>query len=165
MPLDVYYLNENGEYVLATTDPDGNAASGDDYVLRTEEFIGREIGSIRELELNSSFRENVDRNTQKWSARYGLPGTAVFVAKGEPLTETSLYLGDVLINFDIEAMKHGSPKYNYVGKGQWTLERTNGGTLLNPQKAIYSDGDVIVLDGTNDATLDYESRPVWTKLR
>ena len=165
MPLDVYYLNENGEYVLATTDPDGNAASGDDYVLRTEEFIGREIGSIRELELNSSFRENVDRNTQKWSARYGLPGTAVFVAKGEPLTETSLYLGDVLINFDIEAMKHGSPKYNYVGKGQWTLERTNGGTLLNPQKAIYNDGDVIVLDGANDATLDYESRPVWTKLK
>lgn len=164
--LDVYYLNENGEYVLATTDPDSSPASGDDYVLRTQEFIGKEIGTIRELTLDSDFRTEEDRNTQKWTARYGLPGTAVFVEKGSALTETSLYLGDVLINFDIEAMKHGSPKYNYVGKGQWMLERTgNTGALLNPDKSKYSDGDVIVLDGTNNASLDYESRPVWSKLQ
>lgn len=166
LALDVYYLNENGEYVLATTDPDSSPASGDDYVLRTQEFIGKEIGTIRELTLDSDFRAEEDRNTQKWTARYGLPGTAVFVEKGSALTETSLYLGDVLINFDIEAMKHGTPKYNYVGKGQWMLERTgNTGSLLNPDKSKYSDGDVIVLDGTNNASLDYESRPVWSKLQ
>lgn len=166
MPLDVYYLNDNNEYVLATTNPDGNAASGDDYVIKTREFFGQTIGSIRELKLTPEFRDEADRNTQVWSARYGLPGTAVFVGKGGALTETNMYLGDVLINFDIEAMKHGSAKYNYIGKGQWYLERTDdNGNLLNPDKSKYEDGDVILMDGMNNAALDFESRPVWTKLQ
>lgn len=166
MPLDVYYLNDNNEYVLATTNPDGNAASGDDYVIKTREFFGQTIGSIRELKLTPEFRDEADRNTQVWSARYGLPGTAVFVGKDGALTETNMYLGDVLINFDVEAMKHGSAKYNYIGKGQWYLERTDdNGNLLNPDKSKYEDGDVILMDGMNNAALDFESRPVWTKLQ
>lgn len=166
MPLDVYYLNDNDEYVLATTNPDNSAASGDDFTIKTQEFFGKTIGSIRELKLTSNFRDAADRNTQVWSARYGLPGTAVFVGKGGSLTETNMYLGDVLINFDIEAMKHGSAKYNYIGKGQWRIERTDGnGNFLNPDKTKYEDGDIILLDGMNNAALDFESRPVWTKLQ
>lgn len=166
LQLDMYYLNEAGEYVLATTDPNGAAASGDDYVLKTREFLGKSIGSLRELELTSGFRTKVDRNTQKWTARYGVPGTAVFVTKGSALTENSMYLGDVVIRFDIEAMKHGIAKYNYIGKGQWRLERTGGsGTILNTNKVKYADGDVLVMDGVNNATKDFETRPVWTKLR
>ena len=166
MQLDMYYLNEVGEYVLATTSPDASAASGDDYVLKTREFFGRDIGSLRELKLSSGFCTKVDRNTQKWSARYGVPGTAVFVTKGRALTENSMYLGDVVIRFDIEAMKHGVAKYNYISKGQWRIERTGGsGTILNAFKTKYSDGDVIVIDGVNNAEKDFETRPVWTKLR
>lgn len=166
MQLDMYYLNEVGEYVLATTSPDAAAASGDDYVLKTREFFGRDIGSLRELKLSSGFCTKVDRNTQKWSARYGVPGTAVFVTKGRALTENSMYLGDVVIRFDIEAMKHGVAKYNYISKGQWRIERTGGsGTILNAFKTKYSDGDVIVIDGVNNAEKDFETRPVWTKLR
>ena len=166
LQLDMYYLNEAGEYVLATTDPNGAAASGDDYVLKTREFLGKEIGTLRELKLTSGFRTKVDRNTQKWTARYGVPGTAVFVTKGSALTENSMYLGDVMIRFDIEAMKHGIAKYNYIGKGQWRLERTGGsGTILNANKVKYADGDVLVMDGVNNATKDFETRPVWTKLR
>lgn len=166
MPLDVYYLNDNDEYVLATTNPDNSAASGDDFTIKTQEFFGKTIGSIRELKLTSNFRDAADRNTQVWSARYGLPGTAVFVGKGGSLTETNMYLGDVLINFDIEAMKHGSAKYNYIGKGQWRIERTDGNeNFLNPDKTKYEDGDIILLDGMNNAALDFESRPVWTKLQ
>ena len=164
MQLDMYYLNEAGEYVLATTSPDSAAASGDDYVLKTREFLGKDIGSLRELKLTTSFRTKVDRNTQKWTARYGVPGTAVFVTKGSALAENSLYLGDVMIRFDIEAMKHGVAKYNYIGKGQWRLERTGGsGTILNTDKAKYVDGDVLVMDGQNNAVKDFETRPVWTK--
>ena len=164
MQLDMYYLNEAGEYVLATTSPDSAAASGDDYVLKTREFLGKDIGSLRELKLTTGFRTKVDRNTQKWTARYGVPGTAVFVTKGSALAENSLYLGDVMIRFDIEAMKHGVAKYNYIGKGQWRLERTGGsGTLLNTGKAKYADGDVLVMDGQNSAVKDFETRPVWTK--
>ena len=166
MQLDMYYLNEVGEYVLATTSPDAAAASGDDYVLKTREFFGRDIGSLRELKLSSGFCTKIDRNTQKWSARYGVPGTAVFVTKGRALTENSMYLGDVVIRFDIEAMKHGVAKYNYISKGQWRIERTGGsGTILNAFKTKYSDGDVIVIDGVNNAEKDFETRPVWTKLR
>lgn len=166
MQLDMYYLNEVGEYVLATTSPDAAAASGDEYVLKTREFFGRDIGSLRELKLSSGFCTKVDRNTQKWSARYGVPGTAVFVTKGRALTENSMYLGDVVIRFDIEAMKHGVAKYNYISKGQWRIERTGGsGTILNAFKTKYSDGDVIVIDGVNNAEKDFETRPVWTKLR
>lgn len=166
LQLDMYYLNEASEYVLATTDPNGAAASGDDYVLKTREFLGKNIGSLRELKLTSGFRTKVDRNTQKWTARYGVPGTAVFVTKGSALTENSMYLGDVMIRFDIEAMKHGIAKYNYIGKGQWRLERTGGsGTILNTNKVKYADGDVLVMDGVNNATKDFETRPVWTKLR
>ena len=164
MQLDMYYLNGAGEYVLATTSPDSAAASGDDYVLKTREFLGKDIGSLRELKLTTSFRTKVDRNTQKWTARYGVPGTAVFVTKGSALAENSLYLGDVMIRFDIEAMKHGVAKYNYIGKGQWRLERTGGsGTILNTGKAKYVDGDVLVMDGQNSAVKDFETRPVWTK--
>lgn len=164
MQLDMYYLNGAGEYVLATTSPDSAAASGDDYVLKTREFLGKDIGSLRELKLTTGFRTKVDRNTQKWTARYGVPGTAVFVTKGSALAENSLYLGDVMIRFDIEAMKHGVAKYNYISKGQWRLERTGGsGTILNTSKAKYTDGDVLVMDGQNSAVKDFETRPVWTK--
>lgn len=166
LPLDMYYRNEDDQYVLATTNPDAAAASGDDFIIRTREFIGKEIGSVRQLNLTAAFRTELDRSTQKWTARYGVPGTAVFVRKGSPLTENSMYLGDVLIRFDIEAMKHGSAKYNYVGKGQWHLERTDiYGNLIRADKAKYADGDVLVMDGMNNAALDFESRPVWTKLR
>ena len=135
-------------------------------MLKTREFFGRDIGSLRELKLSSGFCTKIDRNTQKWSARYGVPGTAVFVTKGRALTENSMYLGDVVIRFDIEAMKHGVAKYNYISKGQWRIERTGGsGTILNAFKTKYSDGDVIVIDGVNNAEKDFETRPVWTKLR
>ena len=88
----------------------------------------------------------------------------MFVTKGSALAENSLYLGDVMIRFDIEAMKHGVAKYNYIGKGQWRLERTGGsGTILNTGKAKYVDGDVLVMDGQNNAVKDFETRPVWTK--
>ena len=105
---------------------------------------------------------------QKWSARYGIPGSAVFVRKGQALTEDNLIADEahgILIMFDLEAMKGGVGKYNYVGKGQWANERLNEstGTIANPSKSIYADGSVIVMDPTSNSLDNYESRPVWTK--
>ena len=93
-----------------------------------------------------------------------MPNTAVFVAKNASLTENNLYKGHVLISFQIEALKNGTPKYDYTGRGQWAAERLNAsGMLANPAKAIYNDGSIIVIDGNKNALDNYTPLPVWRK--
>lgn len=169
LPLDMYYRNDNREYVLATGNPDTPAESGDTFQIYLKGESGTLLGSLRELILPKDVR-TIEGGTQKWSARYGVPGSAVFVTKGQPLAEQNIErdVGNhgVLIKFDIEAMKGGSPKYNYVGKGQWHLERVNPatGAFINPTKAgKYADGSIIVIDPKHNSRDNYESRPVWTK--
>lgn len=168
LELDMYYRNDNGEYVLATTNPDQPAADGDIYQLYLKGNSGTLLGSLREIVLTKDVR-TTEAGAQKWSARYGIPGSAVFVAKGQPLTEENIerdeYGHGVLVMFDIEALKNGSPKYNYIDKGQWHEERLdeNTGAYLNPNKAWYEDGSVIVIDPNHNSLDNYESRPVWTK--
>lgn len=169
LELDMYYRNDNGEYVLATTDPDQPAEDGDLFEIYLKGESGIKLGSLRELTLTKDVRTE-EGGSQKWTARYGVPGSAVFVAKGQPLTEENIERDvddhGVLIMFDIEALKNGSPKYNYVDKGQWHKERIDEetGEFLNPTKAgKYQDGSVIVLDSKHNSLDNYESRPVWTK--
>lgn len=169
LELDMYYRNDDGEYVLATSNPDAPAEEGDNFQIYLKGESGTLLGSLRELTLTKDVR-TTEAGAQKWSARYGVPGSAVFVTKGQPLTEENIERDEgehgVLIMFDIEAMKGGSPKYNYVGKGQWHIERIDEatGAYLNPTKAgKYEDGSVIVIDPNHNSLDNYESRPVWTK--
>lgn len=162
IPLDVYYQNDDGEYVLGTY-ASSTTAANDTFRMYAKGQGGSQLGTMRELNLDDDDR-TLDGKSQKWSGRYGLPNTAVFVKKDAALTDNQLYIGDVLIQFSIEAMKNGASKYNYVSRGQWASERLNDfGMIANAQKSLYADGSVIVIDGTKNAFDNYESLPVWRK--
>lgn len=163
MALDVYYENANGEYVLGTYDPTETTRSEDTFVVYAEGQSGSALGTMRQLNLDADDRQTTGKE-QVWNGRYGLPSTAVFVPKGMPLSSSNLYQGDVLIQFQIDAMKGGTTKYSYLGRGQWAAERrTASGALANPRKAIYDDGAVILIDGTQSAIDNYSALPVWRK--
>lgn len=170
--LDMYYIS-NDKYVKLgdTNDTYGIYTSAEDDSIY--------LGSLSQLTLPIECRTFVDRATQKWTGRYGLPGSAVFVKKGVPLSEEDLYHTDeqghgVLIAFNIYATKEGVSKYNYVAKGQWTKEffqNEGTGAIINLQKQIYNQPWVtatyhiptIVVNGDANALSNYETRPVWTK--
>lgn len=170
--LDMYYIS-NDKYVKLgdTNDTYGIYTSAEDDSIY--------LGSLSQLTLPIECRTFVDRATQKWTGRYGLPGSAVFVKKGVPLSEEALYHTDeqghgVLIAFNIYATKEGVSKYNYVAKGQWTKEffqNEGTGAIINLQKQIYNQPWVtatyhiptIVVNGDANALSNYETRPVWTK--
>lgn len=170
--LDMYYIS-NDKYVKLgdTSDTYGIYTSAEDDSIY--------LGFLSQLTLPIECRTFVDRATQKWTGRYGLPGSAVFVKKGVPLSEEALYHTDeqghgVLIAFNIYATKEGVSKYNYVAKGQWTKEffqNEGTGAIINLQKQIYNQPWVtatyhiptIVVNGDANALSNYETRPVWTK--
>lgn len=161
IPLDVYYKNANNAYTLATYDYTTPTTAEDTLVLYAKGHSGSELGTIRELMLDKDDKTLAGAE-QHWSGRYGLPSSTMFVKKGVTLTEENAYKGDVLISFDIEAIKNGVPKYNYIGRGTWFQERTtDGSTLANPGKAIYENGSVIVMDGIHSAIDNYRALPVW----
>lgn len=162
IPLDVYYQNDDGEYVLGTY-ASSTTSADDTFRMYAKGQGGSQLGTMRELNLDDDDRV-LDGKSQKWSGRYGLPNTAVFVKKGAALTDNQLYIGDVLISFSLEAMKNGASKYDYISRGQWASERlTDSGTIANAQKSLYADGSVIVIDGTKNAFDNYEALPVWRK--
>ena len=149
--LDVYYKNDSKEYTLGTYNADNATAADDTFRLYSDSTNTSLLGTLREIRLNDDDRE-ISGKEQTWSGRYGVPSTALFVKKGQPLTETNLYKGDVLIRFDIDAMKNNASKYNYLVRGQWAAERVNdAGSLIDSTKGIYEDGSVIVIDGTKNA--------------
>lgn len=161
--LDVYYKNKSGDYVLGTYDPDSATRADDTFVMYASGQSGSELGTMRALTLDGDDRTEAGKE-QLWKGRYGLPSSALFVKKGQELTTNNLVTGDILIVFDIEAMKNGDSKYDYVGRGQWAAERHNdAGALINGAKSFYQDGAVIVLDGGHDAMDNYDSLPVWRK--
>lgn len=162
IPLDVYYQNDNGEYVLGTYDS-ATTTADDTFRMYAKGQGGSQLGTMRELKLDDDDR-TLDGKSQSWTGRYGVPNTAVFVKKGAALTDNQLYIGDVLITFSLEAMKNGVSKYNYISRGQWASERlTDSGAIANARKSLYADGSVIVIDGTKNAFDNYESLPVWRK--
>jgi len=161
--LDVYYKNDSKEYTLGTYNADNATAADDTFRLYSDSTNTSLLGTLREIRLNDDDRE-ISGKEQTWSGRYGVPSTALFVKKGQPLTETNLYKGDVLIRFDIDAMKNNASKYNYLVRGQWAAERVNdAGSLIDSTKGIYEDGSVIVIDGTKNALDNYIALPVWRK--
>lgn len=163
IPLDVYYKNKNDRYVLGTYDAGTATIADDTFRMYKNGQTGSELGTMRELILDDNDR-TLNGKEQIWTGRYGLPNTAVFVAKNASLTENNLYKGHVLISFQIEALKNGTPKYDYTGRGQWAAERLNAsGMLANPAKAIYNDGSIIVIDGNKNALDNYTPLPVWRK--
>lgn len=170
--LDMYYLN-NDQYVKL-------GDSNDNFGIYTSaEDDSLYLGSLSQLTLPIECRTFIDRSTQKWTGRYGLPGSAVFVKKGTTLNEDNLYHTDefghgVLIAFNIYATKDGTPKYNYVAKNQWAKEffqNEGTGAIINPQKQLYNQPWVvdtchiptIVVNSDANALSNYETRPVWTK--
>lgn len=167
--LDVYYKNDDGEYVLATTDPAGSRADGDTLVITSSGTNGHDLGYINQIILGKEDK-TLSGSTQYWSGRYGLPSSAVFVKDGAALRESNLYEGQVLVMFEIVALKGGTPKYDYVARGQWADER-QAQIDLNNQTAIQKEalygryesdyGSVIILDGTSSAIDNYNARPVW----
>lgn len=163
IPLDVYYQNDDKTYTLGTYSPTASAAVDDTFRMYADSSNQSVLGTMRELRLDSDDRETTGKE-QIWSGRYGLPNSAFFVKKGQPLTEANLYKGDVLIHFDIDAMKGDSSKYNYLVRGQWSAERQNAsGALIDPTKGIYEDGSVLVMDGAKNALDNYIALPVWRK--
>ena len=167
--LDVYYKNDDGEYVLATTDPAGARADGDTLVITSSNTNGHDLGYINQIVLGKEDK-TLSGSTQYWTGRYGLPSSAVFVKDGAALRESNLYKGQVLVMFEIVALKGGAPKYDYVARGQWADER-QAQIDLNNQAAIQKEalygryesdyGSVIILDGTSSAIDNYNARPVW----
>ena len=170
--LDMYYIN-NDQYVKL-------GDSNDNFGIYTSaEDDSLYLGSLSQLTLPIECRTFIDRSTQKWTGRYGLPGSAVFVKKGTTLNEDNLYHTDefghgVLIAFNIYATKDGTPKYNYVAKNQWAKEffqNEGTGAIINPQKQLYNQPWVvdtchiptIVVNSDANALSNYETRPVWTK--
>lgn len=163
IPVDVYYKNSDGEYVLGTYDPNAPTAAEDTFRMYANGQGGSVLGTMRKLILDSDDRK-IDGKEQTWSGRFGLPSTAVFVKKGMPLSSNNLVTGQILITFDIEALKDGVTKYDYIDRGQWHAERLNSsGQYINATKAPYMDGSVIVIDGNKTALDNYESLPVWRK--
>lgn len=167
--LDVYYKNDAGDYVLATTDPNGTRDAGDTMLITSSNTNGHTLGYINELMLGKADKE-LQGTSQYWTGRYGLPSSAVFVNKGATLAETSLYKGKVLVMFEFVALKNGVPKYNYVTRGQWAAERQEmidlGNTTAIDKKNTYSRyesqyGSIIILDGSKSAIDNYDARPVW----
>lgn len=167
--LDVYYKNDAGDYVLATTNPDGTRDAGDTMLITSSNTNGHTLGYINELMLGKADKE-LQGTSQYWTGRYGLPSSAVFVNKGATLAETSLYKGKVLVMFEFVALKNGVPKYNYVTRGQWAAERQEmidlGNTTAIDKKNTYSRyesqyGSIIILDGSKSAIDNYDARPVW----
>ena len=167
--LDVYYKNDAGDYVLATTNPDGTRDAGDTMLITSSNTNGHTLGYINELMLGKADKE-LQGTSQYWTGRYGLPSSAVFVDKGATLAETSLYKGKVLVMFEFVALKNGVPKYNYVTRGQWAAERQEmidlGNTTAIDKKNTYSRyesqyGSIIILDGSKSAIDNYDARPVW----
>lgn len=163
IPVDVYYKNSDGEYVLGTYDPNAPTAAEDTFRMYANGQGGSVLGTMRKLILDNDDRK-IDGKEQTWSGRFGLPSTAVFVKKGMPLSSNNLVTGQILITFDIEALKDGVTKYDYIDRGQWHAERLNSsGQYINATKAPYMDGSVIVIDGNKTALDNYESLPVWRK--
>lgn len=161
--VDVWYRNSDGEYVLGTYSADSSTTAKDTFRMYAKGQSGSLLGTMRELILDGDDR-TMNGKEQIWTGRYGLPSTAVFVKKGAELSKENLVSGEILITFNLEAMKNGVSKYDYIGRGQWHLERVNdNGTYINAAKAHYMDGSVIVIDGDNDATSNYDSLPVWRK--
>ena len=161
--VDVWYRNSDGEYVLGTYSADSATTVKDTFCLYAKGQNGSLLGTMRELILDDDDRV-MNGKEQIWTGRYGLPNTAVFVKKGAALSKENLVSGEILITFNLEAMKNGVSKYDYIGRGQWHLERVNdNGTYINAAKAHYMDGSIIVIDGDNDATSNYDSLPVWRK--
>lgn len=166
IPLDLYYRTGSG-YVLATYT--GSATTDDTFTIYAED--GKDVlGSIHEIELDANNR-HTNSATQTWTGLYGIPSTSVFTEKGHSPTASSDLWKDrlnkgILVTFDIDAMKNGESKYNYVTRGQWHSERVNtSGTYISPAKVLYQDGAVIVMNGKDGAASDYEARPVWRKSR
>lgn len=161
--LDVYYKNDNGDYVLGTYDPDDPTAADDTFIMYASGQNGSELGTMRELMLDDDDRTiEGTGSTQTWYGRYGLPSTAVFVKKDQSLSSRNLVEGPVLVTFEMEAMKNGTSKYQYIGRGQWNLERRDeNGNYIDVSKAYYMDGSIIVIDGDRNAMDNYNSLPVW----
>lgn len=161
--LDVYYKNDNGDYVLGTYDPDEPTAADDTFIMYASGQNGSELGTMRELMLDDDDRTiEGTGSTQTWYGRYGLPSTAVFVKKDQSLSSRNLVEGPVLVTFEMEAMKNGTSKYQYIGRGQWNLERRDeNGNYIDVSKAYYMDGSIIVIDGDRNAMDNYNSLPVW----
>lgn len=160
IPLDMYYV-VNDQYVKL-------GDSNDTYKLYTSsEDDSVYLGTLSQIELPTSLR-TMEGNTQYWTGRYGIPGSAVFVPSGTDLAEGNLHTDAVLVMFSIDAMKNGVAKYNYVDKKQWMKEFYSAegtGPIINPQKAIYdvvgSYMPVLVFNSNENALSNFETRPVW----
>ena len=161
--LEMYYI-VNDTYVKL-------GDSNDTYKLYTSsEDDSIYLGTLGQIELPTELR-TMDGNTQHWTGRYGIPGSAVFVKAGEELTEDSIYQGPVLIGFSMDAMKNGVAKYNYAAKGQWRKEffaNEGTGNIINIQKQVYDEEGlwgtyipVFVFDNDDNALSNFETRPVW----
>lgn len=155
--LDMYYSDKGTPYILATTPP-SNRDSNDTFKIYFEQSKKNLLGYHNELHLPTSLRTIVG-STQIWKGRYGVPATAIFVRKGEdPSIIANRIKGPVIINFDIEGLQNGIPKYNYISKGQWDKERKDAaGNPRNLYKFnLYNEGDVILIDASKDVRDDYD---------
>lgn len=159
--LNMYYKDKDENFVQATTDPDSSRDPNDVLKIYFEREEENYLGYHREINLPTSLRTKLSSTEQQWVGRYGVPADSFFFKKGDAVSRENLYEGKVLIMFDIEAMKNGQAKYNYIGKGQWNDERRAAGGSIKSEKRIYQDGSVIVIDSEHDITDDFESRPVW----
>ena len=144
----------------------GKAGTMDEYYNGGSNYV--KIGSLGKLDnlVKTSYSSE-----QKWEGRYGLPASTKFtLATDTELNASTMKSPDVLITFDIRAIKNNKEKYNYIGKGQWLKERT--GYPSNKQTYVDLEatwkaagktmGSVIVYSSNKNALEeDYSANPVW----
>lgn len=166
IPLSVWY-KVNGKYVEGSYS--GSKSAEDTFVIRPDGGVNSPLWRIGSITLGVNDRTTVSPTQQTWSGFYGLPGTAIFV-KSDGTVYTNEQKG-VLVAFEIGATKDGAVKYDYIGSDQWNDERVYLNPLTgvieyrNPNKWLYQDGSVIVMDTGGSAANDFKALPVWRQTR
>ena len=150
-------MNENNIYAKATT-PFGQHDPNDIVRVFYEKEMTNLLGYHNQIFLPTSLR-TITGSIQLWKGRYGIPMTSIFVLKGkDPYVDINKILTPVIINFDIDGLKNGDPKFNYISSGQWSKEeKDNNGILVNPSKSNqYMPGDMIIIDPEHSVSDDFD---------
>lgn len=165
--------DNTGRYVVYTTE-DTSDYIKEHYELYYTGNRDRYMGYHYEFDLKSYLREiSEDGSEQVWYGRYGIPADArffdadTFQSLG---TNAQEWKGDILVTFEIIAVKSGALRFNYVGDSQWKFERDK---IVDSSKTGYAEkedywkmagvyiGSTVIFDASKSIKDDYTANPVW----
>lgn len=151
--VDLYYEYQGNPFTKIGTSQDTcpmMLSLNEDYFDKSKLL---NIGTYGLITLNKAERQ--DNGTEQiWTGKYSLPADAFCVKKGTiPRPENKLEGKNLIINFQIEAIRDSQVKVTYV-PNQWQSE---GG----PKANNFIPGDVIVYDNSQSWLDDYDIYTVY----